>query len=129
MRASDGELWVAEGTVEKHVRSILNKLNLPETADDHRRVRAVIAFLEARVSNTSLTSNAVPSEQMPPATPARLAGEQLVDGIRRQVRFRYEPHGGARRDHVGEVLFGVRRGQDDLGTGMGVGAMQLLGEM
>ena len=41
-------LWVAEGTVEKHVRSIMTKLNLHETPDDHRRVRAVITFLEAR---------------------------------------------------------------------------------
>ncbi|KRE32097.1 LuxR family transcriptional regulator [Mycobacterium sp. Soil538] len=41
-------LWVTEGTVEKHVRSILTKLNLPETGDDHRRVRAVIMFLEGR---------------------------------------------------------------------------------
>jgi DNA-binding NarL/FixJ family response regulator len=41
-------LWVTEGTVEKHVRSILTKLNLTETADDHRRVRAVITYLEAR---------------------------------------------------------------------------------
>ena len=43
-----GRLWVTEGTVEKHVRSILAKLNLPETAGDHRRVLAVIKFLEAR---------------------------------------------------------------------------------
>jgi DNA-binding NarL/FixJ family response regulator len=42
------QLWLTEGTVEKHVRSILGKLNLPEAADDHRRVRAVITYLESR---------------------------------------------------------------------------------
>jgi DNA-binding NarL/FixJ family response regulator len=42
------ELWVTEGTVEKHVRHILRKLHLPETREDHRRVLAVVAFLEAR---------------------------------------------------------------------------------
>ena len=42
------QLWVTEGTVEKHVRSILMKLRVPETDNDHRRVRAVITFLEAR---------------------------------------------------------------------------------
>ncbi|MGX1811573.1 response regulator [Nocardia sp. NPDC055321] len=40
-------LWITEGTVEKHVRSILTKLDLSETADDHRRVRAVIMYLDA----------------------------------------------------------------------------------
>jgi serine/threonine-protein kinase PknK len=41
-------LWVTEGTVEKHVRAILTKLSLAETDDDHRRVLAVLTFLEAR---------------------------------------------------------------------------------
>ncbi|MBV8257835.1 MAG: response regulator transcription factor [Actinobacteria bacterium] len=41
-------LWVTDGTVEKHVHSILGKLRLPDTDEDHRRVLAVIAFLEAR---------------------------------------------------------------------------------
>jgi DNA-binding NarL/FixJ family response regulator len=41
-------LWVTEGTVEKHVHRILPKLRLPETDDDHRRVLAVVAFLDAR---------------------------------------------------------------------------------
>jgi DNA-binding NarL/FixJ family response regulator len=41
-------LWVTEGTVEKHVHSILAKLRLPATDDDHRRVLAVVTFLESR---------------------------------------------------------------------------------
>ena len=41
-------LWVTEGTVEKHVHSILSKLRLAGTDDDHRRVLAVIAYLESR---------------------------------------------------------------------------------
>src|ERR1700737_1350432 len=41
-------LFITEGTVEKHVNSILGKLELPDSAEDHRRVLAVIAFLEAR---------------------------------------------------------------------------------
>ena len=42
------ELSVSEGAVEKHVRSIMGKLDLPATEDDHRRVLAVLAFLETR---------------------------------------------------------------------------------
>jgi DNA-binding NarL/FixJ family response regulator len=40
-------LWITETTVEKHVHSILTKLRLPDTGDDHRRVLAVITFLDA----------------------------------------------------------------------------------
>jgi DNA-binding NarL/FixJ family response regulator len=43
-----GRIFVTEGTVEKHVRSILTKLDLPESDTDHRRVLAVLKFLEAR---------------------------------------------------------------------------------
>jgi DNA-binding NarL/FixJ family response regulator len=42
------ELWITEGTVEKHVRSILMKLRLPSTENDQRRVLAVITYLDAR---------------------------------------------------------------------------------
>jgi DNA-binding NarL/FixJ family response regulator len=41
-------LFVNAGTVEKHVHSILPKLQIPETEDNHRRVLAVLTFLEAR---------------------------------------------------------------------------------
>jgi serine/threonine-protein kinase PknK len=40
-------LWVTEGTVEKHIRSIMTRLNLHETGDDHRRVLAALTFLQA----------------------------------------------------------------------------------
>ncbi|MEV1203649.1 response regulator transcription factor [Microbispora rosea] len=42
------KLWITEGTVEKHVRSIMARMRLPETEDDHRRVLAVLTFLDAR---------------------------------------------------------------------------------
>jgi len=41
-------IFVTEGTVEKHVRSILTKLDLPESDAEHRRVLAVLRFLDAR---------------------------------------------------------------------------------
>jgi DNA-binding NarL/FixJ family response regulator len=42
------QLWITEGTVGKQVSSILTKLDLAETEQDHRRVLAVLRFLEAR---------------------------------------------------------------------------------
>jgi serine/threonine-protein kinase PknK len=39
-------LWITEGTVEKHVHSIMMKLQISEADDDHRRVLAAIRFLD-----------------------------------------------------------------------------------
>lgn len=68
------QLWITEGTVEKHVRSILARLRLPETEDDHRRVLAVLAYLE------SLNLSA---DEGPPALrsmPSTAAGESASLG-------------------------------------------------
>ncbi len=40
-------LVVTERAVEKHVTSIFGKLRLPQAAEDHRRVLAVLAFLRS----------------------------------------------------------------------------------
>ena len=40
-------LWLSERTIETHVTGILSGLGLPDSADDHRRVLAVLAYLEA----------------------------------------------------------------------------------
>lgn len=42
------QIYVSEGTVEKHVRNILAKLDLPVRETEHRRVLAVLRYLEAR---------------------------------------------------------------------------------
>ncbi|HET9437029.1 MAG TPA: response regulator transcription factor, partial [Gaiellaceae bacterium] len=44
------QLWVTERTVEAHVRSILDKLDINDAADGHRRVLAVLAYLRSSVA-------------------------------------------------------------------------------
>jgi DNA-binding NarL/FixJ family response regulator len=46
-------LVVSGGAVEKHVRNIFSKLDLPASDDDHRRVLAVLAFLRAGAGSGS----------------------------------------------------------------------------
>jgi DNA-binding NarL/FixJ family response regulator len=47
-RAIADRLYVTENTVEKHVKSIFGSLSLPVSPDDHRRVLAVVTFLNAQ---------------------------------------------------------------------------------
>jgi DNA-binding NarL/FixJ family response regulator len=47
-RAIGERLFITEHTVEKHVRSIFATLRLPQSADDHRRVLAVVRFLDTQ---------------------------------------------------------------------------------
>ena len=47
-RAVAERLFVTEHTVEKHVKNILGTLCLPQSPDDHRRVLAVITYLNSQ---------------------------------------------------------------------------------
>lgn len=47
-RAIGERLFITEHTVEKHVKSIFGTLRLPPSPDDHRRVLAVVKFLDAQ---------------------------------------------------------------------------------
>jgi DNA-binding NarL/FixJ family response regulator len=46
-RAIAEELVITEHTVEKHVTNVMAKLRIPASADDHRRVLAVLTFLDS----------------------------------------------------------------------------------
>jgi DNA-binding NarL/FixJ family response regulator len=39
-------LVISEGAVEKHIANIFSKLDLPTSSTDHRRVLAVLRYLE-----------------------------------------------------------------------------------
>jgi len=46
-KAIGERLFITEHTVEKHVKNIFATLRLPQSEDDHRRVLAVVTFLNA----------------------------------------------------------------------------------
>jgi DNA-binding NarL/FixJ family response regulator len=46
-KAIADRLFITEHTVEKHVQNIFSKLEIPATTDDHRRVLAVLTFLNS----------------------------------------------------------------------------------
>jgi DNA-binding NarL/FixJ family response regulator len=46
-RAIAEQLVITEHTVEKHVTNVMAKLRIPASADDHRRVLAVLSYLES----------------------------------------------------------------------------------
>jgi DNA-binding NarL/FixJ family response regulator len=45
-----GELFISPKTLERHVQHIFAKLELPPSADQHRRVRAVLTWLRSPLS-------------------------------------------------------------------------------
>jgi DNA-binding NarL/FixJ family response regulator len=40
-------LGITEGATEKHISNIFGKLQLPDSENDHRRVLAVLTYLES----------------------------------------------------------------------------------
>ena len=46
-RAIAEQLVISEHTVEKHVTNVMAKLQIPASADDHRRVLTVLTFLDS----------------------------------------------------------------------------------
>jgi DNA-binding NarL/FixJ family response regulator len=46
-KAIAGELFLSEETVQKHIAAIFSALDLAPSAEDHRRVLAVVAYLQA----------------------------------------------------------------------------------
>jgi DNA-binding NarL/FixJ family response regulator len=85
-------LWITEGTVEKHVRHILSGIGVPDTGDDNRRVLAVLAYLESRLTVRHR--------------------HDAADRWPRQIRLRQERQRGTVHDQVRELVRRIRRDQD-----------------
>jgi DNA-binding NarL/FixJ family response regulator len=55
-KAIGDRLGVTTGVVQKHVGSLFAKLGIPDTADDHRRILAVLTFLRSLAAAPARTS-------------------------------------------------------------------------
>src|SRR5258706_393305 len=60
-------IFVTEGTVEKHVRSILTKLELPESETEHRRVLAGLRVPHAPLARLVTEVSSYPNAESPAA--------------------------------------------------------------
>jgi DNA-binding NarL/FixJ family response regulator len=100
------QLWITEGTVEKHIRSILARMRLPDTEDDHRRVLAVLAFLDSRLSRSALQllirAAALPGQ----------AGEDAADRCPRQARLGQEQDRWTVGHQILDVVSGISGDED-----------------
>src|SRR5262249_10160843 len=84
-------LWLAGGTVEKHVKSILTKLGIQATDDDHRRAVAVTAFPEKRCLPASRGRNTPASATQDGRQPCRQSGAR-PRALRQLMRPATETH-------------------------------------
>ena len=67
-------LVVSERTVEAHVRHILLKLDIPEREDDHRRVLAVLAYLQGMRDRSLTRPSAGSNDAAPTAVSEKRSG-------------------------------------------------------
>ena len=103
-------LVVGLPAVEKHVTSILTKLDLPQDADDHRRVLAVLRWLEHEPRRPAMTTTL--ERPSPPRPDPRGPGARALTWTGASSAASCSLSGGVQRRQPARD--GVRRRHDDL---------------